>query len=127
LLSEDKLWRTDEIAPSYIKPMYGHSSVFHPDTGRIFIHGGYRMLNSTCFKTSDETFYYQRNWKKWYTYTQHSSGVPRYLHSAVLVGGMMIVLGGRGDSALVPSQLMVFDIGKFVTDCILDSSRIDFF
>ena len=85
------------------------------------------MLNSTCFKTSDETFYYQRNWKKWYTYTQHSSGVPRYLHSAVLVGGMMIVLGGRGDSALVPSQLMVFDIGKFVTDCILDSSRIDFF
>ena len=122
LFSEDKLWRTDDIAPSNIKPMYGHSGVLHPDTGRIYVHGGYRMLNSTCFKTSDETFYYQRDRKEWHS--QHSSGVPRYLHSAVLVGGTMIVLGGRGDSALVRSQIMVFDIGKCVTDCILDSSRI---
>lgn len=105
---EDKLWRTDETAPSNIKPMYGHSSVLHPDTGRIYIHGGYRMLNSTCFKTSDETFYYQRDRKDWHS--EHSSGVARYLHSAILVGGTMIVLGGRGDSALVLSQIMVFDI-----------------
>jgi len=127
LFTEDKLWRTDETAPSHIKPMYGHSSVLHQDTGRIYIHGGYRMLNSTCFKTSDETFYYQRDRKDWYHSSLHSSGVPRYLHSAVLVGGTMIVLGGRGDSALVPSQMMVFDIGKCVTDCNLDNSRIDLF
>jgi len=125
LFSVDKMWRTAEIAPSHIKPMYGHSSMLHPDTGRIYIHGGYRMLNSTCFKTSDETIYYQPNRKEWYF--RHSSGVPRYLHSTVLVGGTMIVLGGRGDSALVSHQLMVFDIGKSVTDCILDSSRISTF
>ena len=39
----------------------------------------------------------------------------------------MIVLGGRGDSALVSHQLMVFDVGKSVIDCILDSSRISTF
>lgn len=114
------MWRTNEIAPNNIKPMYGHSSVLHPDTGRIFIHGGYKMRNSTCFKTSDETFYYQRDRKEWYSW--HSSGVPRYLHSAVLVGGTMIVLGGRGDSGLALSQIMVFDIGKCITDGILESS-----
>lgn len=105
--------------------MYGHSSMLHPDTGRIYIHGGYRMLNSTCFKTSDKTIYYQPNRKEWYF--RHSSGVPRYLHSTVLVGGTMIVLGGRGDSALVSHQLMLFDVGKSVIDCIHDSSRISTF
>ena len=83
------------------------------------------MLNTTCFKTSDETISYQPNRKEWYF--QHSSGVPRYLHSTVLVGGTMIVLGGRGDGALVSHQLMVFDIGKSVIDWILDSSRISTF
>lgn len=105
--------------------MYGHSSVLHPDSGRIYIHGGYRMLNGTCFKTSDDTFYYQPNSKKWHF--QCSSGVPRYLHSTVLVGGAMIVLGGRGDSTLVSHQLMVFDIGECVIDYIPDSSRISAF
>ena len=83
------------------------------------------MLNGTCFKTSGDTFYYQPNSKEWHF--QRSSGVPRYLHSTVLVGGTMIVLGGRGDSTLVSHQLMVFDIGKCDIDCNLDSSRISIF
>ena len=41
-----------------------------------------------------------------------SSGDPRFLHSAVLVGGIMIVYGGRGNHGLPSQHLMVYDIGE---------------
>ncbi|KAJ7392447.1 hypothetical protein OS493_012111 [Desmophyllum pertusum] len=106
----NKVWRTVESTSSNIRPTYGHSSALHTDTGRIYVHGGYRMLNSTCYKTSSDTFYYQPKSRKWHF--QQSSGVPRFLHSAVLVGNTMIVFGGRGDSGLLSPKLMVFDIEK---------------
>ncbi|XP_078359033.1 attractin-like protein 1 isoform X2 [Oculina patagonica] len=105
---ENKVWRTVQNAPSNIRPTFGHSSVLHPDTGRIYVHGGYRMLNSTCFRTSSDTFFYHPKSKGWHF--QHSSSVPRFLHSAVVVGSTMIVFGGRGDSGMVSRHLMVFDI-----------------
>lgn len=111
-LLDNKVWRTVWSAPSKIGPTYGHSSVLHPDTGRIYIHGGYRMLNSTCFKTSSDTFYFHPKSKGWNF--QYSSSVPRFLHSAVVVGSTMIVFGGRGDSGMVSQHLlMVFDIGEW--------------
>lgn len=75
------------------------------------------MLNGTCYKTSSDTFYYQPKSRKWHF--QQSSGVPRFLHSAVLVGNTMIVFGGRGDSGLLSPKLMVFDIGE----CLSSRSR----
>lgn len=99
--------------------MYGYSSVFYLDIGRIFIYGGYKMRNSICFKIFDEIFYYQRDRKKWYF--RYFSGVSRYFYFVVFVGGIMIVLGGRGDSGLVLSQIMVFDIGKCIIDGIFES------
>lgn len=68
------------------------------------------MLNSTCFKTSSDTFYYHPKSKGWHF--QHSSSDPRFLHSAVVIGSTMIVFGGRGDSGMVSQHLMVFDIGE---------------
>lgn len=68
------------------------------------------MLNNTCHATSSETFRYHPKNNKWDAL--QSSGDPRFLHSAVLVGSVMIVYGGRGNRGLPSQHLMVFDIGE---------------
>lgn len=79
------------------------------------------MLNSTCYKTSSDTFYYHLKSKEWHF--QHSSGVPRFLHSAVVVGSTMVVFGGRGDSGMVARHLMVFDIGESLHSSLHNSPK----
>ena len=68
------------------------------------------MLNNTCHVISSDTFYYHPKNNEWNTL--RSSGVSRFLHSAVLVGNSMIVYGGRGDHGFSSQNLMVFDIGE---------------
>ena len=69
------------------------------------------MLNNTCHATSSDTLSYHHKSNKWDSLP--SSGIPRFLHSAVLVANKtMIVYGGRGVHGLLSQNLMVFDIGE---------------
>ena len=68
------------------------------------------MHNNTHHVPSSDTFYYHPKNNQWHTV--HSSGVPRYLHSAVLVGNAMIVYGGRGLHGYPSQHLMLFDTGE---------------
>jgi len=103
-------WSFKRWAPSIVKPTYGHRSVHDPRTGRIYIHGGYTVLNNTCHVISSDTFYYHPKNNEWNTL--RSSGVSRFLHSAVLVGNSMIVYGGRGDHGFSSQHLMLFDVDR---------------
>lgn len=109
-LSVDRVWRSSKVDSSIVRPTYGHSSVLHPGTGRIYVHGGYRMLNSSCYRASSETFYYESKAGKWYQL--RNIGIPRFLHSAVIIDSAMIIFGGRGEKELVSRHLMVFDISE---------------
>ncbi|XP_058961853.2 attractin-like protein 1 isoform X2 [Pocillopora verrucosa] len=106
----DRVWRSSKVDSSIVRPTYGHSSVLHPGTGRIYVHGGYRMLNSSCYRASSETFYYESKAGKWYQL--RNIGIPRFLHSAVIIDSAMIIFGGRGEKELVSRHLMVFDINE---------------
>lgn len=109
-LSVDRVWRSSKVDSSIVRPTYGHSSVLHPGTGRIYVHGGYRMLNSSCYRASSETFYYESKAGKWYQL--RNIGIPRFLHSAIIIDSAMIIFGGRGEKELVSRHLMVFDISE---------------
>ena len=111
LLSVTKKWSAKDLTTGGARPSYGHSSVYDPQTGCIYVHGGYRMYNRTYHAPSSDTFCYHPKNNKWSAL--NSSGVPRYLHSAVLVDNAMIVYGGRGIHGYSPHPLLVFDIGKY--------------
>ena len=68
------------------------------------------MYNTTYHAPSSDTFCYHPKSNKWSAL--NSSGVSRYLHSAVLVGSAMIVYGGRGIHGYSLPPLTVFDISK---------------
>ena len=108
-----KTWSAKHLTAGGARPSYGHSSVYDPQTGCIYVHGGYRMYNRTYHAPSSDTFCYHPNNNKWSAL--NSSGVSRYLHSAVLVGNAMIVYGGRGIHRYSRRPLMVFDISKYST------------
>ena len=68
------------------------------------------MYNTTYHAPSSDTFCYHPKNNKWSVL--NSSGVSRYLHSAVLVDSAMIVYGGRGIHEYSLHPLIVFDISK---------------
>ncbi|XP_041829617.1 attractin-like protein 1 [Melanotaenia boesemani] len=72
---------------------YGHSSTYDSASGNIFVHGGYKALPANKYGLVDDLYRYDVNTRTWFILRE--SGFPRYLHSAVLLSGTLLVFGGN--------------------------------
>ncbi|XP_048585207.1 attractin-like protein 1 [Nematostella vectensis] len=98
-------WQLFNVSSHIVRATYGHSSVYDHLSGRIYLHGGYRMPSpkgNSKDEISSDTNAYDPNTRQWYTLL--SSDQPRFFHSAVLIGHMMLVYGGNTHNMTVASD-----------------------
>jgi N-acetylneuraminic acid mutarotase len=76
-----------------VQGSYGHSSVWDPLTKRIYVYGGYQSESSSAYGLTDALHSYDPALRVWRVHP--SSGSYRYLHSAIMSGGLMLVYGGN--------------------------------
>ncbi|KAK6306803.1 hypothetical protein J4Q44_G00219510 [Coregonus suidteri] len=72
---------------------YGHSSVFDPSSRAIYIHGGYKAFSANKCGLAGDLYKYDVDRSRWTVLKD--SGFFRYLHTAVIVSGTMLVFGGN--------------------------------
>jgi len=88
---QTKTWSFPPTNGVWIGGLFGHSSVYDTASNTIFVHGGY--TSSPKNKLSSSTYAYDPVRR---TFTKlASSDIPRFLHAAVLVDGVMYVYGGN--------------------------------
>uniref|UniRef100_A0A8C7Z578 Attractin-like 1a n=1 Tax=Oryzias sinensis TaxID=183150 RepID=A0A8C7Z578_9TELE len=76
-------WQVASTSGAVVQGGYGHTSVYDETSGCVYVHGGYKALSSNKYGLVDHMYRY------------HISGLARYLHSAVLLSGTMLVFGGN--------------------------------
>ncbi|KAK3590248.1 hypothetical protein CHS0354_041323 [Potamilus streckersoni] len=84
---------TTETNGALVKGGYGHTSVYSEQTGEIYVYGGYHSGSTTIYYLTDKLYSYHplhRTWK-----VLQASDSPRYLHSAVIIGNLMLTFGGN--------------------------------
>uniref|UniRef100_A0A3B1J5R2 Attractin n=1 Tax=Astyanax mexicanus TaxID=7994 RepID=A0A3B1J5R2_ASTMX len=86
-------WSVQETKGALVHGGYGHSSVYDPLTRFVYIHGGYKAFNSTKYGLATDLYRYDVDRSMWSILKD--SGSFRYLHTAVLVGGSLLVFGGN--------------------------------
>ncbi|XP_041426077.1 attractin-like protein 1 [Xenopus laevis] len=93
-------WLVPETRGAIVQGGYGHTSVYEPVTKSIYIHGGYKALPGNKYGLVDDLYRYEVNTRTWTILKE--SGLSRYLHTAVLISGTMLVFGGNthNDTAL---------------------------
>ncbi|KAK2177373.1 hypothetical protein NP493_601g02014 [Ridgeia piscesae] len=87
------VWTVPVTHGAIVKGGYGHSSVYDPRTLLIYIHGGYHSTSVSSYHLSDSLYAY--NPKKHTWKILRSSGEFKYLHTAVILNGLMLVFGGN--------------------------------
>ncbi|KAJ7336559.1 hypothetical protein OS493_011773 [Desmophyllum pertusum] len=119
---ETGFWTVYDTPNDIILPTYGHSSVYVPAQGLIYIHGGFTWNGARDELSTALTSYnpITRTWK-----CLKQSSVPRYLHSAVLLGDTMLVFGGNSHngSAQLQSNLPCFSMDFLAYDMACDEWR----
>lgn len=90
---DNRIWSVVSTSGALVQGSYGHSSVWDPLTKRIYVYGGYRSESSSIYELTNALYSYDPAQKVWRTHP--SSGSYRYLHSAVMSGGLMLVYGGN--------------------------------
>ncbi|XP_060728242.1 attractin isoform X2 [Tachysurus vachellii] len=86
-------WSVLDTSGALVHGGYGHSSVYDPQTRSIYIHGGYKAFNATKYGLAGDLYRYNVDNSMWSIL--RDSGSYRYLHTAVLVGGNLLVFGGN--------------------------------
>ncbi|XP_024117961.1 attractin isoform X1 [Oryzias melastigma] len=86
-------WSLVSTEGALVQGGYGHSSVFDPSTRAIYIHGGYKAFSATKYGLAGDLYKLDVDKKKWTIL--RDSGFFRYLHTAVIVSGTMLVFGGN--------------------------------
>uniref|UniRef100_A0A8C4Z3J6 Attractin n=1 Tax=Gadus morhua TaxID=8049 RepID=A0A8C4Z3J6_GADMO len=86
-------WRMVSTDGALVQGGYGHSSVYDPASRSIYLHGGYKAYSANKYGLAGDLYKYQVEGSKWTIL--RDSGFYRYLHSAVLMGGAMLVFGGN--------------------------------
>uniref|UniRef100_A0A8C4ZJK4 Attractin-like 1a n=1 Tax=Gadus morhua TaxID=8049 RepID=A0A8C4ZJK4_GADMO len=86
-------WQVVSTGGAVVQGGYGHSSVYDRASGYVFLHGGYKSLSSSKYGLVDHLYRYHVHSRTWLILRE--SGQARYLHSAVLVSGTMLVFGGN--------------------------------
>lgn len=86
-------WLVPETKGATVQGGYGHSSVFNSGSKSVYVHGGYKSLPANKYSLVDDLYRYEVHTRTW-TILRESS-YPRYLHSAVLLGGTLLIFGGN--------------------------------
>ncbi|XP_056327455.1 attractin [Danio aesculapii] len=86
-------WSVLETRGALVQGGYGHSSVYDPQTRSIYIHGGYKAFTANKYGLAGDLYRYDVDERKWLIL--RDSGFFRYLHTAVIAGGSILVFGGN--------------------------------
>ncbi|XP_054913023.1 attractin isoform X2 [Poeciliopsis prolifica] len=86
-------WSVVSTDGALVQGGYGHSSVFDPSTRAIYIHGGYKAFSANKYGLAGDLYKFDVDKRKWTIL--RDSGFFRYLHTAVIVSGAMLVFGGN--------------------------------
>ncbi|XP_041477758.1 attractin-like protein 1 isoform X4 [Lytechinus variegatus] len=86
-------WSEVKTRGAAVEGAYGHSSVYLPSSGKVYIHGGFKLKAGKEHMLSDQTYQYDINTRSWLILKE--SGQPRFFHSAVILHGLMLVFGGN--------------------------------
>ncbi|CAH1784738.1 unnamed protein product, partial [Owenia fusiformis] len=86
-------WKVAETTGAIVKGGYGHSSVYDSESKLIYIHGGYHSHSATKYVLADDLYAYDPAKRTW-TFLR-SSDRFRYLHSASIIDGVMLIYGGN--------------------------------
>ncbi|TDH01588.1 hypothetical protein EPR50_G00181920 [Perca flavescens] len=111
-------WQVVSAEGAVVQGGYGHSSVYDEASGCVFVHGGYKALSNNKYGLVDHMYRYHVHTKTWLILGE--SGVARYLHSAVLLSGTVLVFGGNthNDTSLsngakcFSADFLAYDMGK---------------
>uniref|UniRef100_A0A4W3GLH3 Attractin n=1 Tax=Callorhinchus milii TaxID=7868 RepID=A0A4W3GLH3_CALMI len=85
-------WDILQTKGALVQGGYGHSSVYDPTTRAIYVHGGYKAFSANKYGLTDDLYQYQVDFQ---TKILKDGGFFRYLHTAVIVSGTMMVFGGN--------------------------------
>ncbi|XP_019473520.1 attractin-like protein 1 [Meleagris gallopavo] len=110
-------WLVPETKGAIVQGGYGHTSVYDELTKSVYVHGGYKALPGNKYGLVDDLYKYEVNTRTWTILKE--SGFARYLHSAVLINGAMLVFGGNthNDTSLsngakcFSADFLAYDIG----------------
>uniref|UniRef100_A0A8D0D1I6 Attractin n=1 Tax=Sander lucioperca TaxID=283035 RepID=A0A8D0D1I6_SANLU len=86
-------WSMVSTDGALVQGGYGHSSVFDPSTRAVYIHGGYKAFSANKYGLAGDLYKFDVDKRKWTIL--RDSGFFRYLHTAVIVSGTMLVFGGN--------------------------------
>ncbi|KAM8938952.1 attractin [Pelodytes ibericus] len=109
-------WETVSTEGALVQGGYGHSSVYDEKTRSIYIHGGYKAFTANKFRLADDLYKYEVENHTWSILKD--SRFFRYLHSAIIISGTMLVFGGNthNDTSMshgakcFSSDFMAYDI-----------------
>uniref|UniRef100_A0A8B9L738 Attractin-like 1b n=1 Tax=Astyanax mexicanus TaxID=7994 RepID=A0A8B9L738_ASTMX len=86
-------WLVPETKGATVQGGYGHSSVYDSGSKSVYVHGGYKSLPANKYSLVDDLYRYEVHTRIWTILKE--SGYLRYLHSAVLLGGTLLIFGGN--------------------------------
>uniref|UniRef100_A0A674EZD3 Attractin-like protein 1 n=1 Tax=Salmo trutta TaxID=8032 RepID=A0A674EZD3_SALTR len=86
-------WQVPETNGAIVQGGYGHSSVYDSSGRCVYVHGGYKALPANKYGLVDELYRYEVQTRTWMILRE--SGLARYLHTAVLSNGALLVFGGN--------------------------------
>jgi len=121
-LADNRIWSVVSTSGALVQGSYGHSSVWDPLTKRIYVYGGYQSESSSTYGLTNALYSYDTAQKVWRTHP--SSGSYRYLHSAVMSGGLMLVYGGNTHNETAISNVSDLDTAIPLIQSIQVSSRL---
>ncbi|XP_066549769.1 attractin-like protein 1 isoform X1 [Amia ocellicauda] len=86
-------WLVPETKGAIAQGGYGHSSVYDAMTKSVYVHGGYKALPANKYGLVDDLYRYEVRTRTWTILKE--SGFARYLHSAAIISGAVLVFGGN--------------------------------
>ncbi|XP_068244853.1 attractin-like protein 1 [Palaemon carinicauda] len=98
---EQSTWTTLETRGAVVHGVYGHTALWDPVTSLVYIHGGFQSIKTQGQVVSDLMTFdpIKLVWN-----LKTPAPVPRFLHSAVLVRGLMLVFGGNAHTDIASSD-----------------------
>ncbi|KAK3875518.1 hypothetical protein Pcinc_019616 [Petrolisthes cinctipes] len=89
---EEGTWATVETRGAVVSGVYGHTATWDPITSMVYVHGGLLSHDSASHVVPTLATYdpAKHKWK-----LVSPAPVPRFLHSAVVSEGLLLVFGGN--------------------------------
>ena len=111
-------WIVPRTHGTVVEGGFGHSSVYDPQSKLIYVYGGYHAGDTSSDQLSDKLYSFDITTRFWKTLPRNQR--PRYLHSAVLIGGLMLVFGGNthNDTSIsLGAKCYSLDFLAYDTEC----------